>query len=387
MATSEPVYLDQTTAEYRNYSGGTKQQRNASRSRGGGYDRPPLRGNDGRPSSRGESLRPNTAPDTMPMQDARASMDRSYPLRLPPNMMDVVVLRREHDQYGGVNLQSTAGSFSGLGQSGVSTDNSMVASLREGPLVSIGMSGDVMRPSTSSGRTSLPGPGSSETALKNKLAHSRQMLQEARRRIQVLELSRKKDVERAEHQISLQVEAVRSEAMVEIRKLKERAKMHEGTRSSVYIASGNGLFPGAGGPTESSATPGGGRDPEEAHATSARELVLQVELQQLQSKSKRDKNDLAKKLEQAYLDLRLVKDERTEMAGGVSELKSQLAHAHMATSTWKLAAAGKERMKRDRCARTPYWFCTPISVMHDLFVIGSGRAGKRSKTRSKSLRL
>ena len=35
--------------------------------------------------------------------------------------------------------------------------------------------------------------------------------------------------------------------------------------------------------------------------------VLQVEMQRLQAKTKRDKNELAKKLEQAYLDLRSLK--------------------------------------------------------------------------------
>jgi hypothetical protein len=216
-----------------------------------------------------------TAPDGYDLGTSRTSTRN--PFKLPANMMDVVVLRRDVGD-DGVCLQSTAGSFSGAGQSaglshaGLSHDSSgMVNYLREGPLVSIGLRSE-SRLQAPAHRLSVPGPGSDLTALKNKLAHSRQMLQEARRRIQVLEQTRQNDAERAQREIHLQVESVRAEAMVEIRKLKERAKMHESTRSTGYMPMGGYIPPTPGStPGESPGTPGTRR--EDTSAASARELV------------------------------------------------------------------------------------------------------------------
>ena len=191
------------------------------------------------------------------------------------------------------------------------------------------------------------GPGSDTLALKNKLIQNRQMLQEARRRIQMLEDARSNDKERAEMEIAMQVEAVRAEAAVEIRKLKERAKMHEETQkqNNFYMPQGSAVPsfgsspvgpPSAGSsPERGSPKPAAPEDPRMAD----RYLALTVEMQQHKLKSKREKNELAKKLEHCFLELRGLKKTRTEMQGEADELKRQLKKSKMDAATRKLAAA------------------------------------------------
>ena len=300
--------------------------------------------------------RPSTAPEQGVGDPAAAAAFRAgTTFQLPTDrLMDVVVLRRRQDeQSGAVDVQASAGSFNG-GSKGISTsEGSVLEFMRESPLVQLGLRQD---------GSALPqpkvvhGPGSDTLALKNKLIQNRQMLQEARRRIQMLEDARSNDKERAEMEIAMQVEAVRAEAAVEIRKLKERAKMHEETQkqNNFYMPQGSAVPsfgsspvgpPSAGSsPERGSPKPAAPEDPRMAD----RYLALTVEMQQHKLKSKREKTELAKKLEHCFLELRGLKKTRTEMQGEADELKRQLKKSKMDAATWKLAAAAGDRRKADK---------------------------------------
>jgi hypothetical protein len=227
--------------------------------------------------------------------------------------MDVVVLRRRMEANGGVRVQASAASFNG-GNSGISPQlgsgsGSMLDFMRETPLVQLGLREDG---SSLPRQTSVPGPGSDVLALKNKLGQSRQMLQEARRRIKMLEDARRNDADRAEIAIAMQVDQVRAEAAVEIRKLKERAKMHEetGKSNSFYMPHSNAVpsfNASPDGPPSAASSPARGESdavehdgPQQAdHRMAERNLALTVELQQVKLKHKREKLELVKKLEAA----------------------------------------------------------------------------------------
>ena len=147
--------------------------------------------------------RPSTAPEQGVGDPAAAAAFRAgTTFQLPTDrLMDVVVLRRRQDeQSGAVDVQASAGSFNG-GSKGISTsEGSVLEFMRESPLVQLGLRQD---------GSALPqpkvvhGPGSDTLALKNKLIQNRQMLQEARRRIQMLEDARSNDKERAEMEIAM----------------------------------------------------------------------------------------------------------------------------------------------------------------------------------------
>lgn len=263
-------------------------------------------------SAYSESQRPRTAPDQHATGLWAGESTQGAPFQLPTDrLMDVVVLRRRKEINGGVCVQASAGSFNG-GNSGISPQEGtgMLDFMRETPLVQLGLRDDgssLMRP------TNVPGPGSDVLALKNKLGQSRQMLQEARRRIKMLEDARRNDAERAEMAIAMHVDQARAEAAVEIRKLKERAKMHEETSksNSFYMPQSNAVpsFNASPvGPPSAASSPARGesnsteRDEQQQvdNRMAERNLTLSVELQQLKLKYKREKLDLVKKLEAAY---------------------------------------------------------------------------------------
>eukprot|EP01043_Picozoa_sp_COSAG02_P008012 COSAG02_NODE_249_length_27097_cov_30.179155_1_plen_321_part_00 len=255
----------------------------------------------------GESQRPRTAPDQQQSTGGwGAESTTGAPFQLPTDrLMDVVVLRRRMEANGGIRVQASAGTFNG-GNSGISPQegSGMLDFMRETPLVKLGLRDD----GTSLPRhTSVPGPGSDVLALKNKLGQSRQMLQEARRRIKMLEDARRNDADRAEMAIAMQVDQVRAEAAVEIRKLKERAKMHEetGKSNSFYMPQGNAMpsfNTSPVGPPSAASSPARGESDDITqpdNRMAERNLALSVELQQMKLKHKREKLDLVKKLEAA----------------------------------------------------------------------------------------
>jgi hypothetical protein len=258
-------------------------------------------------SAYGESQRPRTAPDQQQSTGGwGAESTAGAPFQLPTDrLMDVVVLRRRMEGNGGVRVQASAGTFNG-GNSGISPQDGsgMLDFMRETPLVQLGLRDD----GTSLPRQmSVPGPGSDVLALKNKLGQSRQMLQEARRRIKMLEDARRNDADRAEMAIAMQVDQVRAEAAVEMRKLKERAKMHEDTSksNSFYMPQGNAVpsFNASPvGPPSAASSPARSEQDDIAqpdNRMAERNLALSVELQQVKLKHKREKLDLVKKLEAA----------------------------------------------------------------------------------------
>ena len=313
--------LDNSTATFSRTGGGSQ---SAASSQGGASvshhsqqrSRASSRGSS-RPagSQYSEAQRPRTAPDQQFPGGGGGgggggwdSTTSGAPFQLPTDrLMDVVVLRRRMEANGGVQVQASAGSFNG-GHSGISPQDSsgLLDFMRETPLVRLGLRDD----GTSLPRqTSIPGPGSDVLALKNKLGQSRQMLQEARRRIKMLEDARRNDSERAEMAIAMQVDQVRAEAAVEIRKLKERAKMHEETSksNSFYMPQGN-VVPSFNaspvGPPSAASSPARDSPDREGQAVAdnrmaERNLTLSVELQQTKLKHKREKLDLVKKLETA----------------------------------------------------------------------------------------
>lgn len=173
--------------------------------------------------------RPSTADGQLGQH--RHSMGLGGP-SLPGSLMDVVVLRRQFDGSSGVSLQSTACSFGG-GSSASATvaDAAAVGGfMRQGPMVSLGLNGSAHDKSRrqSDIHTGAGGGGSSTTALKNRLAQMRQMLEEAKRRIRVLEDARRNDQKLYAKEMQMQADLIRSDAAAEIRRLKERTKINSG---------------------------------------------------------------------------------------------------------------------------------------------------------------
>ena len=370
--------LDNSTATYRAVSGGGSQGgggggsvtgassqggRSAAQSQRSQRSRPGSRASSrGGGSAYGESQRPRTAPDqTADGASWGGGSSAASPFSLPTDrLMDVVVLRRRMEANGGVQVQASAGSFGG-GRAGIAPGvgkGSMLDFMRESPLVRLGLKTD----GTNLPRQSVPGPGSDVLALKNKLGQQRQMLQEARRRIQMLEEARHNDGQRAEMAIAMQVDQVRAEAAVEIRKLKERAKMHEDVSrtNTSYMPQGNAVpsFNASPvGPPSAASSPSrggddsperGGSEPVVDNRMADRNLALTVELQQTKLKNKREKLDLVKKLEASFLEGRGLKKVRTEMQGEVDEMKSQMAKLKNDSMTWKFAASARDKAKRDK---------------------------------------
>eukprot|EP01052_Picozoa_sp_SAG31_P020325 SAG31_NODE_1522_length_8012_cov_6.903336_8_plen_284_part_00 len=152
---------------------------------------------------------------------------------LPSGLMDVVVLRRQFDGNSGVSLRSTACSFGAQDARPATSDGrpggdrpGSVGFVRQGPMVSLGLRADA--PHDRSRRDSGSGVSGSTTALKNRLAQMRQMLEEAKRRIRVLEDARRNDQKLYAEEMQMQADMIRADAAAEIRRLKERTKINSG---------------------------------------------------------------------------------------------------------------------------------------------------------------